>query len=226
MSELDVYERQGFGRTTGVGDRIALVLVDFIEGFVDPECFGGGNIAEAVRHTHDLLDLARDLQWPIAHTRIVYSEDGADAGAFSRKVPGLLAFTEHSALSRIVAPLTPQPGESVIRKTRPSAFFDTGLSAWLAWRQVDTLVVAGCTTSGCVRATVVDAVSHNLRAIVLSDCVGDRAIEPHRANLFDMAQKYADVLDSHSLRLAIGATTATKAGAKRRGPVPLDREAR
>ena len=209
MSDQSIYERQGFGQRTGIGDRIALVLVDFIEGFVDPECFGGGNIAEAVEHARSLLDLARDMAWPIAHTRIVYSEDGVDAGAFSRKVPGLLAFTERSALSRIVTPLTPRPGELVIRKTQPSAFFNTGFATWLAWRQVDTLVVTGCTTSGCVRATVVDAVSHNLRVIVLSDCVGDRAIEPHQANLFDMEQKYADVLDSRSLRIMIGAKSGS-----------------
>ena len=211
-SDLGIYERQGFGQATGIGDRIALVLVDFIEGFTDPECFGGGNIAAAVEHSHDLLALARDLRWPIAHTRIVYSDDGVEAGAFSRKVPGLLAFTEHSALSRIVPPVAPQPGELVIRKTQPSAFFDTGLSAWLAWRRVDTLVVAGCTTSGCVRATVVDAVSHNFRVIVPSDCVGDRAVEPHRANLFDMAQKYADVVDSRSLRIMLGVDEVPRNG--------------
>ncbi len=209
MSDQGIYERQGFGGKTGIGDRIALVLVDFIQGFIDPECFGGGNIAEAVQHVHGLLGLARELHWPIAHTRIVYSEDGADAGAFSRKVPGLLAFTEHSALSQIVTPVAPRLGELVIRKTQPSAFFNTGFATWLSWRQIDTLIVTGCTTSGCVRATVVDAVSHNLRVIVLSDCVGDRAIEPHRASLFDMEQKYADVLNSRSLRIMIGATTGT-----------------
>ena len=204
MTEQHVYERQGFGQTIGLGDRIALVLVDFIEGFVDPDHFGGGNIADAVENTHDLLCLARELAWPIAHTRIVYAEDGVDAGAFARKVPGLLRLTEHNPLSRIVPSLTPRPDELVIRKTQPSAFFGTGLATWLAWRHVDTLVVTGCTTSGCVRATVVDAVGHNLRTIVPADCVGDRAMDPHQASLFDMQQKYADVLDSGLLRTMIG----------------------
>ncbi len=209
MGDQGIYQRQEFGQEAGIGNRIALVLVDFIEAFVDPEYFGGGNIVEAVEHAHGLLDLARDLQWPIAHTRIVYSEDGVDAGAFSRKVPGLLALTEQSPLSRIVKPLAPRPGELVIRKTQPSAFFGTGFATWLTWRQIDTLVVTGCTTSGCIRATVVDAVSHNLRVIIPSDCVGDRAIEPHRANLFDMEQKYADVLDSRLLQIMIGTKTGT-----------------
>ncbi len=207
MSDQDVYDRQGFGQVSGLGERIALVLVDFIEGFVDPGCFGGGNIVEAVEHARGLLAFARDLEWPIAHTRIVYAEDGADAGAFARKVPGLLAFTELSTLSRIVTPVAPRPGELVIRKTQPSAFFGTGFATWLAWRRVDTLIVAGCTTSGCVRATVVDAVSHNLRTIVPSDCVGDRAIDPHRASLFDIEQKYADVLDSRSLQSIFGSAS-------------------
>ena len=132
-------------------------------------------------------------------------------------MPGLLALTEHSPLSRIVTAVTPRQGELVIRKTQPSAFFNTGLAAWLAWRQVDTLVVAGCTTSGCVRATVVDAVSHNLRTIVPVDCVGDRAIAPHRASLFDMDQKYADVLDSGVLRGMVGRDDGS-VHAERAGP--------
>src|SRR5690606_25843093 len=131
--------------------------------------------------------------WPIAHTRVVYADDGSDAGAFTRKSPGLLKLTETSELSQIVPALTPAPGELVIRKRQASAFFGTELAGWLQWKRVDTLLVTGCTTSGCVRATVVDAVAHNLRTIVVTDCVGDRASGPHQANLFDMGQKYADL---------------------------------
>jgi maleamate amidohydrolase len=92
-----------------------------------------------------------------------------------------------------VPELTPAAGELVIRKRQASAFFGTELAGWLAWRGVDTVLVAGCTTSGCIRASVVDAVSHNFRTVVLTDCVGDRAMAPHEANLFDMGQKYADL---------------------------------
>ena len=92
--------------------------------------------------------------------------------------------------------LTPAPGELVIRKRQASAFFGTELAGWLHYRGVDTLLVAGCTTSGCIRASVVDGVSHNFRTVVLTDCVGDRAIGPHEANLFDMGQKYADLRSS------------------------------
>ena len=98
--------------------------------------------------------------------------------------------------------LTPIPGELVVRKRGASAFFDTQLSGFLRLRRVDTLIVAGCTTSGCVRATVVDAMQHDLRTIVAVDCVGDRALGPHEANLFDMRQKYADLMTNAALMAA------------------------
>jgi maleamate amidohydrolase len=193
-SERDIYERQGFAGSVGFGSRPALVLVDFVVGFNDPAHFGGGNIGAAVRRSVGLLAFARDRGWPVAHTRVVYAEDGSDAGAFTLKAPGLLKLTESSPLSHFVPELPPRAGELVIRKRQASAFFGTEFAPWLAFRGVDTLAVAGCTTSGCVRATVVDAVSHGLRTIVVTDCVGDRALGPHEANLFDMGQKYADLL--------------------------------
>ncbi len=205
MSELDIYARQGFAQRVGIGRRPALVIVDFVAGFTDPAHFGGGNIRDAIAVTEGVLAFARARAWPIVHTRIVYADDGADAGAFAAKVPPLLGLTEHSPLSQIVPQLAPQAGERVVRKTQASAFFGTGLAAWLAWRGVDTLAVTGCTTSGCVRATVVDAVSHNLRTIVLTDAVGDRAIGPHEASLYDMGQKYADLLTSTELLAAVSA---------------------
>ena len=191
--ELALYERQGLGGAVGFGERPALLLVDFTNAFADPERFGGGNVAEAIANTVPLLRAAREAGLPVAFTRVVYAADGADAGVFTRKAPGLLALTEESEGSQIVPELAPRPGEHVIRKTQPSAFFGTDLAAWLLGRGVDTLLVAGATTSGCVRASVVDAMSYNLRTIVVRDCVGDRALGPHEANLFDMEQKYADL---------------------------------
>ena len=96
--------------------------------------------------------------------------------------------------SQIVDELKPVKGEYITTKQHASAFFGTSLSSWLLTRRVDTLLIAGCTTSGCVRASVIDASAHGLRPIVIEECVGDRAEEPHRANLFDMDQKYADVV--------------------------------
>jgi maleamate amidohydrolase len=109
-------------------------------------------------------------------------------------VPRLTTLTEEAASSQFVRELQPLEGEIVIRKRLPSAFFGTDLAGMLVGRGVDTLIVAGCTTSGCVRASVVDAMCHGLRPMVVSDCVGDRAEEPHAASLFDLGKKYADVM--------------------------------
>jgi maleamate amidohydrolase len=193
MNELDIYQQQGFGHSSGFGARPALLIVDFVVGFTDPIHFGGGNILSAVAHTQKLLTVARARRLPIAYTRVVYADDGADAGVFSTKAKGLDQFTENLPLGQIVPELTPLPGELVVRKTQPSAFFGTSLAAWFISKQVDTVIVTGCTTSGCVRASVVDSMSHNFRTIVAADGVGDRALAPHQANLFDMAQKYADL---------------------------------
>jgi maleamate amidohydrolase len=190
----DVYTRQGFGNALGPGRKSALLIVDFVNGFADPAMFGGGNIQDAIDRTVDVLAWARDQSLPIAFTRIVYAEDGSDAGIWCLKAPRLRELTESNPASHVVDTLAPRPGELVLRKTQASAFFGTDLAAWLVGRGIDTLLVAGCTTSGCVRASIVDAISYNLRPIVIPDCLGDRAIAPHEANLFDLGQKYADLV--------------------------------
>lgn len=195
----EVYTRQGFGQSTGFGQRPAIIVVDFTQSFVDPNQFGGGNIPDAVAATAQLLAAARQAQWPVAYSRVVYAADGSDAGPFARKVPGLLTQLEHSPATRIVDELKPADGDLVFTKTAASAFFGTGLLPWLVNKSADTVIVTGATTSGCVRATVVDAVSYGFVTVVARDCVGDRAEGPHAANLFDMAQKYADVIDSEVL---------------------------
>jgi len=195
MSEdLDIYIKQGFAQKIGIGVAPALVIVDFVIGFTDPAHFGGGNIGPAIERTVELLALAREKSWPVVHTRVVYADDGSNCGGFTRKVPALRGLTETSPLSQIVPELNPAAGELILRKHNASAFFGTELAGWLASRRIDTLIVAGCTTSGCVRATVIDSCSYNFRTIVAQDCVGDRALGPHEANLFDMRQKYADVM--------------------------------
>ena len=141
----------------------------------------------------------------MAHSRIVYQDDDADHNVFSLKVPTMLGLKEDLAASQIVDVLAPVAGELVVRKTVPSAFFATGLTPWLAQRGVQTLLVAGAVTSGCVRASVVDAMSWGFRPLVVTDCVGDRALAPHEANLFDMGQKYAILMDRDE---ALAATAA------------------
>ena len=192
-ADVESYQRQGFGADMALPAPYALLIVDLVEGFADPEIFGGGNIPQAIAQTEHLLAHARKHGWPVAHSRIVFADDGADANVFSLKVPSMLTLTEHAPRSAIVEQLTPVAGELVVRKTLPSAFFGTDLAPWLTFQGVRTLLVAGAVTSGCVRASVLDAMNHGFRPLVVSDCVGDRALGPHEANLFDMAQKYAVV---------------------------------
>ena len=193
--DAEVYGRQGFGAVMEARPPYGLLIVDFVNGFADPAQFGGGNIQAAIERTRGLLAAARERGWPVAHSRIVYQDDDADGNIFSLKVPSLLGLKEDLASSQVVDVLAPAPGELVVRKTVPSAFFGTNLSPWLAQRGVQTLLVAGAVTSGCVRASVVDAMSWGFRPLVVTDCVGDRALEPHEANLFDMQQKYAILMD-------------------------------
>jgi maleamate amidohydrolase len=211
--DLALYRMQSFGGTVGIGARPALCVVDFVNGFTDPNVFGGGNIAEAVENTAGLLAAARRLRLPVAFSRVVYAGDGSDACAFSRKVPGLAVLTERAFEGQIVALLEPAAHETILRKTQPSAFFGTGYADLLRRQGVDTVIVAGCTTSGCVRATVVDSMSYDFRTIVARDCVGDRSLAAHKANLFDMEQKYADVMESRTIIEALQALTSSAAPA-------------
>lgn len=193
-SDRTIYQKQGFGATMPPKAPYALLIVDFINGFADPGRFGGGNIDDAIKSTRGLLAEARARNWPVVHTRVVYQDDGADANIFALKVPTILSLTEDVEGSQIVPQLQPVDGELVLRKTNPSAFFGTSLASWLSQRNVQTLLIAGCTTSGCVRASVVDAMCHGFRPLVVIDCVGDRSLEAHDANLFDMNQKYATLM--------------------------------
>jgi maleamate amidohydrolase len=194
VSDIDIYRRQNLGNRIGFGASGALIIVDFVNGFNDADVLGGGNISGAIRHTAELLDAARSAEIPLAYTRIVYEPHGSNVGGFVAKLPSLKALTEDNPLSQVVSALKPRDGEHIVRKTQASAFFGTDLCGWLLWRKVDTVLITGCTTSGCVRASVVDAASYNFRPIVVHECVGDRALGPHEANLFDMDQKYADVV--------------------------------
>ncbi|MGO1767196.1 MAG: N-carbamoylsarcosine amidohydrolase [Advenella sp.] len=193
-NDTTIYETQGFCADIQLKAPFGLLIVDLVNGFADPAVFGGGNIGQAIDKTVPLLAAARHAGWPIAHTRIVYAEDGSDHNVFSAKIPSMLTLTEQAHASQIVSELTPREGELVVRKNVASAFFGTSLAAWLTHRGVHTLLVAGAVTSGCIRASVVDASQLGFVPLVIEDCVGDRAQGPHQANLFDMQQKYAAVM--------------------------------
>lgn len=210
-SDLDIYKTQNFGNRLGFGEKAALLIVDFVNGFTDPAKFGGGNIDEAIEATVGLLAFCRERGVPVAHTRVVFADDGADTNIMCMKVPALTGLTEEAPESQIVDVLAPAPGEIVIRKRVPSAFFGTDLAPAFAKLRVDTVMVAGCTTSGCVRASVQDAMCHGFRPVVIADCVGDRALGPHEANLFDMGQKYADIVTGADAIAALSGGRAAQA---------------
>ena len=192
--DVAVYDKQGFGNRVGFGNKPAVLVIDFINGFADPDTFGGGNIQESVEKTAELLAVARHMDLPIVFTSHVYAEDGSEDGIFNLKSPGLEKLKRGSREVQVVDELEPRPGERILEKHYPSGFCNTDLTGWLAKRGVDTAIVTGCATSGCVRATVVDAMSNGFRPIVPRECSGDRAQGPHEANLFDIDQKYGDVM--------------------------------
>jgi maleamate amidohydrolase len=194
MNDRDIYTAQRFGQRMGFGASPALLIIDFMQAYTDEAQFGGFNINDAIEATSRLLGMVREAGLPVAHVRFGASADGADLGSWVLKIPNLAKLVHDQPSTQFVPAVAPVAGEWVAVKKHSSAFFGTPLTAFLASRGVDTLIVTGCTTSGCVRASVVDASAHGYRVIVPEECSGDRAEGPHRANLFDMEQKYADVM--------------------------------
>lgn len=189
------YKKSGIGGEVGFGMRPVVMVVDVQRGFTSPECPLGQNMDATVNQIQKVLKEGRKKNVPIIYTKVAYRKDGLDAGVFGKKIPTLLEwFRLGSSWEKIDSRLEPKSKDLVILKKMPSAFFGTDLSRVLRSKKTDTLIVTGCTTSGCVRATVVDSLSHGYRTVVPEECVADRSEGPHKANLFDMATKYADVL--------------------------------
>ncbi len=190
------YARAGFHHRIGFGRRPALILIDFVMAYYTPgsPLFGGQGVQTALDSALRLLELARAKGIPRILTNVVVHPNGFDGGIFLRKAPATKAFAAGSPLGAWPPGLVPQDDELVISKQYPSAFFGTSLASTLTSLGVDTLILTGITTSGCVRATCVDTMSHGFIPIVAREGVGDRAEGPHDANLFDMSAKYADVL--------------------------------
>ena len=182
-----------FGQAAGVGERPAVIVVDLVRGFTDPACPLGAEMDDVVAATRTLLDAARAGGVPVIFTTVVYDDANERAASvFLRKVPALLVLRPGSEWIEVDPRLGRREGEPVLVKAFASAFFATPLAAMLAGH--DSLVVCGASTSGCVRATVVDALQHNLAPIVPRECVGDRWAGAHDAALFDIEAKYGDVM--------------------------------
>lgn len=192
-SVTDEYARAGFGGAARRGQRPALVVVDLTCGFTRPEHPTGADLTSVVEATNDLVGVARAHRVPVVFTAIAYSSR-LEAQVWLRKAPGLAALRAGSDAVAFDDRLDVASDDPVVIKHGASAFFGTGLAPLLVGAGVDTVVISGATTSGCVRATVVDAVQHGFDVLVPREAVGDRAAAPHDASLFDMQAKYADVV--------------------------------
>lgn len=185
-----------FGGSLTLGSSPALLIVDFVNAYLvegSPLYAGVESARDAAR---DLLQTCRRAGVPVLHTNVAYQSGGRDGGVFFRKVPALRCFERgaHPELASFAAGLEPLPGEIVITKQYASAFFGTSLAATLTASRIDTVIIAGLSTSGCIRATAVDCCQHGFIPVVVREAVGDRAPEPHEANLYDLQAKYAEVL--------------------------------
>jgi maleamate amidohydrolase len=186
---------EGFHGRAGFGKRPALVVVDMSVGFTDPGSPLFCPLEDAVLAIQRLLRQTREARLPVVYTTVAYDDAGKErAAVFIEKVPALLALDAGSRYVEIDPRLAPEPGEPVVTKLFASAFYGTPLASMLAAQQVDGLIVTGASTSGCVRATVVDALQHGYRVVVPREAVGDRSPSAHEANLYDIDAKYGDVL--------------------------------
>lgn len=184
-----------FDGQVGFGQRPAVVVIDFIRAYTTPgAALYAQGVVDAVEATVPLLHAARAAGVPVVYTKVLFHPSGVDGGLFVRKIPSLRLLVEGEPLGEIDPRVAPAPADLVIVKNYASAFFGTTLAPTLHAQQIDTLVLVGCSTSGCVRATSVDGIQHGFRVIVPRECVGDRHPGPHDAALFDIGAKYGDVM--------------------------------
>ena len=202
---MEFYKKAGIGiGKVGFGKKPAIITIDQQYAFTSPESALGTKGANEdtcktiygmVENTRKLLDTAREKKIPIIHTVVGYRKDYTDCGTFGVKIPTLPKICQlGTKMVQIDERLNPQPEDYYIVKKYPSAFFGTELASTLRFLNVDTTLLTGDSTSGCVRGTCVDSMSHGFRTIIVEDCVADRSPGPHRAALFDMLTKYADVV--------------------------------
>ncbi|WP_420751836.1 isochorismatase family protein [Rhodococcus sp. O3] len=192
-AQAEDYARAGFGQELEPGTRPALIVVDPARAYIDPDCPLYAGVEENVEAMRTLLAEAREAGIPVVITEVRLRADGSDAGVFFKKSGTLVAFCEGSPYGELIDGLEPTCAEMLVTKKYPSAFFGTTLNSHLTWLGVDTVLIAGLSTSGCVRATTLDAMQHGYIPIVVEDAVGDRDSAIHRSNLFDMQQKMAEV---------------------------------
>ena len=191
------YSKAKYHSPQKYGNKLAVIFVDFANAYFeeDSPLFGGEGCQIALENSIKLLSVCRKhSNIPVIFTEVKYKNGGENGGTFYKKVPALSCFDEGKQSQKIHSHLKTTREDILITKQFPSAFFKTDLEAILKGKGVDTLLITGVTTSGCIRATCIDSISSDFVTLVVSDAVGDRAVEPHEANLFDMSAKYADLV--------------------------------
>ena len=208
----EIYERARLGQSVTLGTHPAVLVVDFSRGFTDPEGTLGSDLAREVEATNRVLAVAREREIPVIFTTIGFEPSLKDASLWLEKLPALEELIVGSKWVEIDPRLERREDETVVLKKGPSAFFGTNLPSILNSQDVDTVVLCGATTSGCIRATAIDLLQYGYPTLVPRECVGDRAQGPHEANLVDIQAKYADVVSVEEA-LAYVESVAPKSGA-------------
>ncbi len=191
----ELFRSRGFGIKIGFGERPALIVIDMLKGFTDPAMPLGSNLDREIDAHHPLLDVAHERNIPVIFSTVIYSDaDLKDAGLWGIKMKGSATLKAGTPAVEIDPRLNMRPTDSLLVKKYASCFFGTDLVPRLTSQRIDTLIITGCTTSGCVRATAVDAVQNGFRPMVVREAVGDRSKAAHDQSLFDLNAKYADVV--------------------------------
>lgn len=199
-SDESIFEERGFGKKLGIGNSIAVVVVDLIVGFTQSNMPMGANLTQQIEKSNELIKVAREKKIPIFFTTISYNEENLeDAGIWIEKIEGLKTLRSGTDFVKVDPALDYQKQDSLIEKKYASSFFGTDLLSRLIKNRVDTIIITGATTSGCVRATVVDALQYGIKPIVARDAVGDREQNTHEQSLTDIRQKYGDVMDTKQI---------------------------
>lgn len=190
----DDYAKAGFGRRIGFGKKSALLVVDVVMAYLDPASPLYAKVEDESEAVKRVLEAARAAGLLVAFSNVVYTPGCMDAGVFFKKTPALDCFVEGNPFGRFPEGIAPQKGEILVTKQYPSAFFGTSLAATLRTQEVDTCIIVGFTTSGCIRATALDAMQNGFIPVLVDEACGERDVRIHNANMFDLNAKYADVV--------------------------------
>jgi len=210
VSDEQFFRERGFGQRIGFGERPALMVIDMVNAFTDPRMMLGADLDRQIEAINPLIAMAHQHKVPVIFSTVMYEDaDFRDAGIWALKQKGVITLRAGTESVRVDSRLDFHRTDMLLAKKYASCFFGTDLVPRLLSQRIDTLVLTGCTTSGCVRATAVDACQLGFRPMVVREAVGDRSAAAHAQSLFDLDAKYADVV---SLAETLQALSSVKSG--------------